>query len=523
MTMKLGHASIDERGKASGGVAGDQTQKEVCISTYYLHAKGWYLLRPKSVDHANKIAAAMIRACENNNIGYDQSERLGIIKYGTNSSVKTECDCSSLVRQCVIEGTGKDPGNFTTANEKTMLQNTRLFENAISVTSSTVMYNGDILVTKTKGHTAIIVSGNERQLQTVNKDKYLRGIDVSKYQTSINLTEAKKAGYEFVIIRIGYNQTKDPYFEKHYANAKAAGMKVGVYFYTTSLTETDAIKDANRVLGWLVTKQIDMPIAYDMEDAPMKSASRKDLNSKQYNAFANVIRSSGYVPMLYTGSSMFNSYFNKELIKDNLWIANYSKNDGLNHGCPNVGKQVSIHQYTSAAIPTDFYTGKLDRNQMMITYEELMGKKDIVQPVPDPVPTNKSNSIIKSGQTHANNFAKCGLVADGIYGAKTKKAGIIVLQHAMNLDYKSGLVEDGIWGSKSEKALGKHYVKRMEKQYMVTALEILLMLKGYDCKGVELPGVFGSELETAVKQYQKDKGLSQTGIADANTFKSLIS
>ena len=162
MALTIGHASIDEYGKISGGTVGDQNGKEVCTRSYYLHSKGWYLLRPKSVTHANAIAEAMLRACNNNNIGYDQGNRSGIIKYGTKATIKTECDCSSLVRQCVIEGTGSDSGNFTTANEVKMLQSTGLFEPTISVTASTVMYNGDILVTKTKGHTVIVVAGNPR-------------------------------------------------------------------------------------------------------------------------------------------------------------------------------------------------------------------------------------------------------------------------------------------------------------------------------------------------------------------------
>ena len=529
MEMKIGHASIDEKGNIVGGQPGDQNWKEVCMRSYYMHSKGWFLLRPKSAEHAKNVASAMIRACENNNIGYNQTNRLGVIKYGNNSTVKTECDCSSLVRQCVIEGTGKDPGNFTTANEKTMLQNTGLFESAIPVTYSTVMYNGDILVTKTKGHTAIVVSGNERPVQNVNESKFMKGIDVSKYQTSVNFKDAKSAGYDFVIMRIGYNQTKDPYFESHYANAKSAGMKVGIYFYATSLTEDEARNDANRVLGWLGNKSLDMPIAYDMEESSMKSSARKDLNSKQFNAFADVIRAKGFVPMLYTGSSMFNNYFNKSLLTDHLWIANYGSNKGNNNGCPNVGMPIAIHQYTSADIPSDFYTAKLDRNQMMISYEELMKKTSKPStPSTNTTPTTPTTSlsskeIVKAGQTHANNFAQCGLVCDGIYGVKTKKSSIKVLQRAMNLDYKAGLVEDGIWGAKSEKALGSHYVKRGETQYMVTALEILLMLRGCDPKGVELPGKFGSGLEKAVKQYQKNKGLSQTGVANASTFKSLIS
>lgn len=163
MAMIIGHASIDENGKIQGGKVGDQNGKEVCTRSYYMHSKGWYLLRPKDVAHAIAIAEAMLRACNNAYIGYDQGNRLGVIKYGTRTKTKTECDCSSLVRQCVIEATGKDPGNFTTSNEVSKLEATGLFEKAIAVTSSTVLYDGDILVTKTKGHTVIIVSGNPRK------------------------------------------------------------------------------------------------------------------------------------------------------------------------------------------------------------------------------------------------------------------------------------------------------------------------------------------------------------------------
>jgi peptidoglycan hydrolase-like protein with peptidoglycan-binding domain len=170
MTMYIGHASIDENGKIAGGAAGDQTAKEVCKRTYYMHSKGWYLLRPKSIEHANAIAASMLRACNNNNIGYDQNNRLGVVTYGTNTTTKTECDCSSLVRQCVKEGTGVDAGNFTTANEKDKLLATGLFEAAVSVTSSTPLFNGDVLVTKTKGHTVIVVEGSPRQKAAKKSD-----------------------------------------------------------------------------------------------------------------------------------------------------------------------------------------------------------------------------------------------------------------------------------------------------------------------------------------------------------------
>ena len=140
-----------------------------------------------------------------------------------------------------------------------------------------------------------------------------------------------------------------------------------------------------------------------------------------------------------------------------------------------------------------------------------------------PAPSsNPKNTLVAAGQRYANNFAGCSIAEDGVRGPKTKAAGIRALQHAMNLDYHSGLAEDGMWGPKSNAALASHYVKYQEKQYMVTAAEILLMLKGYQPNGVETPGIFGKGLKAAAINYQRDHELAATGIINATTFKSLI-
>ena len=128
-TIMIGSARINERGKLSGGVAGDQkqvssandTKGEVSMQPFYVHSKGWYILRPKDAVLAAKMAERMTAACNNKNIGYDQGNRLGVIIYGINTKTKTECDCSSLTRQVVKEASGKDPGNFTTANAVSLL------------------------------------------------------------------------------------------------------------------------------------------------------------------------------------------------------------------------------------------------------------------------------------------------------------------------------------------------------------------------------------------------------------------
>lgn len=172
MAVIIGSARIDEKGKISGGAAGDQKQKsstndtvgEVSMQNFYMHTKGWFIFRPKDPNIANKIAANMKTACNNANLGYDQGNRLGIIEYGINTKTKTECDCSSLVRECIKEASGKDPGNFTTYNEPSVLEASGLFETRKEYTSGMALYTGDVLVTKTKGHTAIVVSGTARSV-----------------------------------------------------------------------------------------------------------------------------------------------------------------------------------------------------------------------------------------------------------------------------------------------------------------------------------------------------------------------
>lgn len=220
MNIVIGSARVDEKGTYSGGAAGDQKQKssvndtagEVSMQPFYVHKKGWNVIRSKSAAHAKNIAKNMKTACNNANIGYDQAGRLGVIQNGVGSKVKTEADCSSLVRACVKEATGIDPGNFTTYNEASVLKKTGLFEDKIAYTSDTELYTGDILVTKSKGHTAIVVSGKARTI---------------KKAASTDTTKKKiKAVYYMVSAKTGLNCRKAP-------NGKAE--KLGAFANATKL------------------------------------------------------------------------------------------------------------------------------------------------------------------------------------------------------------------------------------------------------------------------------------------------
>ncbi len=175
MNVIIGSARIDENGKLQGGTQGDQKQisapdlkGEVSQQNFYIHKKGWIVLKPKSAALGEKLSKAMIYACNNKNIGYDQSKRLNIIKDGTHSSKPTSCDCGTLVRVCVIEASGIDPGNFDTSGEKKALLKTNLFD-CYEYTPGAKLVTGSVLVTKTKGHTAIVTLGETNTEETMRQ------------------------------------------------------------------------------------------------------------------------------------------------------------------------------------------------------------------------------------------------------------------------------------------------------------------------------------------------------------------
>ena len=130
---------------------------------------------------------------------------------------------------------------------------------------------------------------------------------------------------------------------------------------------------------------------------------------------------------------------------------------------------------------------------------------------------------VRKAQVHMNNFAGAGLATDGLWGANSRIGLVKCLQRALNKDYGAKLAEDGIRGSGTNGALGNHYVKRAETQYLVTFVEIGLMALGYYNSSVESPGVFGGGLETAVKNFQKANGLVCDGICGRNSISKILS
>lgn len=177
MAVKIGHASIDERGKATGGKAGDQTGKEVFTRYWYKHSKGWVTLRCLVSGMAEYIALAMEIITANNNVGYDQSENQTLWKLlesngfdirNINKAVET--DCARLVRVCVqwaaIQvGLNVTIPDFYTATLASVLVSTGLFEKLTDDkynTQDAYLERGMIQVTRSKGHTWVILSNGSK-------------------------------------------------------------------------------------------------------------------------------------------------------------------------------------------------------------------------------------------------------------------------------------------------------------------------------------------------------------------------
>lgn len=165
MAITIGSARHDENGKLNGNV-GDQLQNgsgndfkgEVSMQDFYVHKLGWDVIRFKNVAYRHKCAERMVAACNNEKIGYSQNQRAKIWEDGIDSRKKTNTDCSMLIRRIFYEATGIDPGNFTTANEKSALEATGLVT-TFKFKNRDELMTGDILVSCKKGHTVVVVLG----------------------------------------------------------------------------------------------------------------------------------------------------------------------------------------------------------------------------------------------------------------------------------------------------------------------------------------------------------------------------
>jgi GH25 family lysozyme M1 (1,4-beta-N-acetylmuramidase) len=157
-----------------------------------------------------------------------------------------------------------------------------------------------------------------------------RGIDVSKWNGVVDFNKVKASGYDFVILNAGYGRyisQKDPTFERNYANAKAAGLGVGAYWFSYATTAADAKKEANVFLEAIKGKSFEYPLAYDIEHSSQSILSNTVIGNT-CKSFCDVLEKAGYYVCLYSYASFLSNKIPANVLsKYDVWVANFTTAD----------------------------------------------------------------------------------------------------------------------------------------------------------------------------------------------------
>ena len=213
-----------------------------------------------------------------------------------------------------------------------------------------------------------------------------RYLDVSRYQGKITLDgwrKVKAAGYKGVMLKTVSTNRKlskradglyiDPTFETNYRNAKAAGLDVGVYYYTYATSEAMADAELALVRQAVYGKELTMPLAVDVEENKLKPMSTLDLTNLTAYALEQVEKM-GFYAQLYT----YTHYSNMELDMGRLanrWDVWLSDTTGRT---PAVGYHYNAHQHTSEGrVPG--ISRNVDLNVTTLNYPRIIRKKGLTR------------------------------------------------------------------------------------------------------------------------------------------------
>lgn len=190
------------------------------------------------------------------------------------------------------------------------------------------------------------------------------GIDVSKWNKDIDWEKAKAAGVEFAIIRCGYRGSstgtlvEDPYFYRNIEGAKAAGVKVGLYFFTQATNAVEAVEEASMVLCLNDGRPLDYPIFIDTEGAG--GNGRADgldtvTRTEVVEAFCETIEGAGYRAGIYASRNWYYNRLDMTRLDSNvIWLAEYRE-------YPKYEGKYELWQYTSSG-SIDGIEGRVDFN-----------------------------------------------------------------------------------------------------------------------------------------------------------------
>ena len=207
MAVKIGHASIDENGKVSGGKVGDQTGKEICIRDWY--KKPWNVMLICTDEKiADKAADYMEAICKDDSYGYDQSQRTtgyeSIKKNGV-AKGKGEFDCSSLVASCYKLAGLNVNVNCTTSNLRKALLATgkfKAYEDNAHVNTSAYAKRGAVYLSE--GHHVVMALGSGSKVSDSSESsKSGASKSNAKYKVTASLLNVRSGpGTDYKIVKV---------------------------------------------------------------------------------------------------------------------------------------------------------------------------------------------------------------------------------------------------------------------------------------------------------------------------------
>ncbi len=155
----------------------------------------------------------------------------------------------------------------------------------------------------------------------------IKGIDVSRWQGSIDWKRVSEAGVRFAMIKALQGKKPDPRFSENIEGAIGAGICVGVYVYSTAQNEDEARAEAEAALEACRGYELHYPVALDFESGHFK-AMTKAVRGRIIRAFMDRIEAGGRIPILYSNHDWLTRLIPKSVTSRYLiWLARWREDE----------------------------------------------------------------------------------------------------------------------------------------------------------------------------------------------------
>jgi GH25 family lysozyme M1 (1,4-beta-N-acetylmuramidase) len=207
------------------------------------------------------------------------------------------------------------------------------------------------------------------------------GIDVSKYQGTIDWNKVKNSGIDYVIIRVGFRGygtgalCSDTMFDTYIKGAVDAGLDIGVYFFSQAITTTEAKEEADFVASKIKNYKLSYPVYIDMEDVSGGRFDKANLTKAQKTSiadtFCNEMESLGYASGVYANKYWLTSVLDSSSLEKNhhIWLANYTTNTTYSG-------EYQTWQYTSTGTVKGI-SGYVDGDVHFVTEKDNFNSSDL--------------------------------------------------------------------------------------------------------------------------------------------------